>query len=152
MNLSFFARCTFLKLVFSLLISGCVSATTFGKVSKEITKKNYKYTESGLASFYAKKFNKQKTANGETYKPEKYTAAHSTLPFGTLVLVRKKSSGRFVIVRINDRGPHIPGRIVDLSYSSAEKLGLLRTGVARVELYVVPEKSSLLAYNSISNF
>ena len=74
----------------------------------------------------------QLTANGENFNPNELTAAHPTLPFGTRLRVTNVATGRAVTVRINDRGPYIPGRIVDVSYSAAETLGSSDRGVAKV--------------------
>ncbi|SIO45686.1 septal ring lytic transglycosylase RlpA family protein [Chitinophaga niabensis] len=93
-----------------------------------------KITESGKASYYADKFQGRKTANGETFKQQRMTAAHPTLPFGTKVKVTNLNNGRSVKVRVNDRGPFVAGRIIDLSKKAARKLGMLQTGVANVKL------------------
>ena len=95
--------------------------------------------EQGLASWYGPKFHGRLTANGEIYDMHGMTAAHKKLPFGTLVEVRNLDNGRAVRVRINDRGPFIRGRVIDLSYAAAQVLGLVGPGVARVELALVPE-------------
>ena len=91
------------------------------------------FKERGLASWYGRKFHGRRTASGETYDMYAMTAAHTTLPIPSYARVRNPANGREVIVRINDRGPFHPGRIVDLSYTAALKLDLLR-GVAPVEL------------------
>jgi rare lipoprotein A len=93
-----------------------------------------KVTEAGKASYYADKFVGRKTANGETFRQTKLTAAHKTLPFGTKVKVVNKDNGRTVKVRINDRGPFVGGRIIDLSKKAAKKIGLVQAGVANVEI------------------
>jgi rare lipoprotein A len=91
----------------------------------------------GKASIYAKKFANRKMANGRRMDPNQNNAAHKTLPLGTRALVRNLETGKSAIVTIEDRGPHIPGRIVDLSPATAEEIGLERKqGLARVE--VVP--------------
>jgi rare lipoprotein A len=91
----------------------------------------------GKASIYAKKFANRKMANGRRMDPNENNAAHKTLPLGTRALVRNLETGKSAIVTIEDRGPHIPGRIVDLSPATAEEIGLERKrGLARVE--VVP--------------
>ena len=91
------------------------------------------FTERGLASWYGRKFHGRRTANGELYDMYAMSAAHPTLPLPSYARVRNPANGREVVVRINDRGPFHPGRIVDLSYTAALKLDLLR-GVAPVEL------------------
>jgi len=88
----------------------------------------------GKASFYANQFHGRKTANGETFNMDKLTAAHPSLPFGTWVRVTNLRNGKDVIVRINDRGPFVKGRIIDLSIGAAKEIGLIKTGTARVKL------------------
>lgn len=92
--------------------------------------------QTGKASFYADKFEGQLTASGEKYKHSKLTAAHKTLPFGTKVRVTNLTNNQSVEVVINDRGPYVEGRIVDLSKSAAEKLGFVNQGLADVSLEV----------------
>jgi peptidoglycan lytic transglycosylase len=88
----------------------------------------------GLASFYG---SGQQTASGERFNPRALTAAHRTLPFGTKVRVTNVRSGRNVTVRINDRGPFVPGRVIDLSQAAAEELGIVGHGIAKVKLDIV---------------
>ncbi len=91
----------------------------------------------GIASWYGLPFHGRRTASGERFDMTEFTAAHPSLPFGTLVKVRSLVNGRSIVVRINDRGPHVPGRIIDLSHAAAQALGLLRRGTKRVELSTV---------------
>ena len=93
--------------------------------------------QKGQASFYADKFEGRPTASGEKYSHSKLTAAHKFLPFGTLVKVTNVKNNKSVIVRINDRGPFVKGRIIDLSKSAAQKLGFTQQGVAKVNIKVV---------------
>src|SRR4051812_22636229 len=93
-----------------------------------------KITEPGKASYYADKFEGRKTSNGEIFKQRKKTAAHRTLPFGTKVTVTNLTNGKTVKVRINDRGPFVTGRTIDLSKKAAKKLDMVNAGVAEVEL------------------
>jgi rare lipoprotein A len=88
----------------------------------------------GLASFYA---DGTLTASGEKFDPHELTAAHPTLPFGTRLRVTNVATGRSVIVRVNDRGPFVPGRVVDVSYSAGEMIGIIGRGVAKVKIDVV---------------
>jgi rare lipoprotein A len=88
----------------------------------------------GVASFYSEG---TKTANGEKFDPSELTAASPNLPFGTRLRVTNISNGRSVVVRVNDRGPFVPGRVVDVSYSAAETLGMVGRGTAKVKLDVV---------------
>lgn len=94
-------------------------------------------SQRGLASWYGPKFHGRPTASGEIFDMEAMTAAHKRLPLGTVVVVEMLSTGRTVQVRINDRGPFIRGRVIDLSRAAARELGLLGQGVAQVELQVV---------------
>ena len=91
----------------------------------------------GIASYYAAKFHGKRTASGEKFSQKVLTAAHLTLPFGTLLKVTNLQNMKSVIVRVNDRGPHVRGRIVDLSRAAAELIGLRHTGTARVELEIL---------------
>jgi rare lipoprotein A len=93
-----------------------------------------KGTSNGVASFY---WQGTKTASGEKFDPKELTAAHPTLPFGTKLRVTNTHTGRSVTVRVNDRGPYVPGRTVDVSYSAAQELGMINRGVAKVKLDVV---------------
>jgi len=88
----------------------------------------------GLASYYSQG---SMTASGEPFNAHELTAAHPTLPFGTRLRVTNVTTGQSVTVRVNDRGPFVRGRVVDVSYSAAESLGLVGRGVAKVKLHVV---------------
>jgi rare lipoprotein A len=96
------------------------------------------YRQKGLASWYGPKFHGRTTASGERYNMFDMTAAHKTLPFGTKVKITNLENGRKVHVRINDRGPFVKGRIIDLSYAAAKELDITRSGVVKVKLEVVP--------------
>lgn len=93
-----------------------------------------KLIQTGKASYYADKFNGRKTASGEIFRNSKNIAAHKTLPFGTKVKVTNLSNGKAVKVRIADRGPFVAGRIIDLSKSSARKIGMVQQGVGTVKI------------------
>lgn len=93
-----------------------------------------KITETGKASYYADKYDGRKTASGEVFRQSKNTAAHKTLPFGTKVTVKNLTNGKTVKVKINDRGPFVAGRIIDLSKSAAKKIDMVNAGVANVEI------------------
>jgi len=95
------------------------------------------YTQEGIASWYGPNFNGQKTSNGEIYNMYAYTAAHKTLPMNTIVKVTNLRNHKSVIVRINDRGPFVANRIIDLSYAAGKKIGLNITGTAPVKLQVI---------------
>lgn len=93
--------------------------------------------QEGKASYYADKFEGRPTASGEKYRHNQLTAAHKTLPFGTIVRVTNTANDKTVEVRINDRGPYVEGRVIDLSKSAADKLGMLTQGIADVKIEIV---------------
>ncbi len=100
-----------------------------------------KYYQTGAASWYGREFDGKKTASGERFDMNELTAAHKTLPFGTIVSVKNFDTGKTVRVRINDRGPFRAKRILDVSYAAAKKLGMLKQGEARVGLVIVKKRS-----------
>jgi rare lipoprotein A len=100
------------------------------------------FTQTGEASWYGPGFNGRRTANGERYDMNGITAAHKTLPFGTLLEVTNQWTGKQVIVRVNDRGPYAHGRIIDLSKGAAEVIGLTSSGVAPVTIVAVEPKTA----------
>ena len=146
-------------LLFTLLIwfnAGCGSIKTIGKGAGKTGKaavdtvslgvRVLKYparifgksgTKVGVASWYGDKYHGRMTANGEIYNMYKLTAAHRTLPFDTRLKVTNLKNRRSVVVRINDRGPFIRGRMIDLSYGAAKKLGMVKDGVQKVELKIL---------------
>lgn len=95
------------------------------------------FTQQGKASYYARSFHGEETANGETFNQNALVAAHKTLPFGTQVQVTNLDNGKQVTVRINDRGPFKPGRIIDLSRLAAREIDLLDEGLAPVEIETI---------------
>jgi rare lipoprotein A len=95
------------------------------------------YVERGMASWYGPGFHGNKTANGEQYDMHKLTAAHRTLPLGSIAVVRSATTGKEVTVRINDRGPFAKGRVLDLSYAGAQTLGMVGHGTDQIELRVI---------------
>lgn len=100
----------------------------------------------GMASWYGGKFHGRITTNGERYNMYKISAAHRTLPFGTLVRVTNLNNSKELIVRINDRGPWIPDRVIDLSYGAARKLEMVDGGIARVRLEFMDEQVGTAAW------
>lgn len=102
-----------------------------------VARKRFEMREVGMASFYASSLAGNKTASGETYDPEEATCAHPRLRFGTRVRIKVLKTGKTAECRINDRGPFVKGRIIDLSGSVAEELGIVDSGVARVEVLVL---------------
>jgi len=94
-------------------------------------------TQTGIASYYGSQWHGRQTANGERMDVNALTAAHRTLPFGTKVRVTLLSTGRSVIVRINDRGPFVSGRIIDLADEAARRIGLMERGIGQVRVEVL---------------
>ncbi|HZG31659.1 septal ring lytic transglycosylase RlpA family protein [Sphingopyxis sp. YF1] len=90
--------------------------------------------DGGMASYYGRELEGNRTASGERFDPDELTAAHRTLPFGSKVRVTNVSNGDSVIVRINDRGPFSHGRVIDVSHAAAREIGMHRSGTARVKL------------------
>lgn len=117
-------------LIISLFALG--AGATPSLVQAEPDNRSGRAVQSGRASWYGPGFHGRKTASGETFNANALTAAHRTLPFGTRVRVMNKSTGRSVVVRINDRGPYAHGRVIDLSRASAQAIGI--SGIGSVEL------------------
>lgn len=113
-----------MRLLYCILIGTVVSLSSCSP----------KISQSGKASFYANKFNGRKTASGEKFRNSKLTAAHKTLPFGTKVKVTNLKNGKSVKVKINDRGPFVAGRIIDLSRKAARRIDMQKDGVGNVKI------------------
>ena len=113
--------------------------TVFGRSYQPYTKA-HGYEERGLASWYGPKFQGRLTSNGEVYDMEKMTAAHKFLPMDTWVEVANQDNGKKVVVRINDRGPFVDGRIIDLSKAAARKLGVIGPGTAPVYIRALGQR------------
>ncbi len=103
----------------------------------------------GMASFYGYDFAGRQTANGERFNPQAMTAASKTLPFGTLVRVTNRNNGRSVVVRINDRGPYVGGRVIDLSLGAASVVGMIGSGVAPVDIAIIGRGSRTLVASNV---
>ncbi|MDH2998257.1 hypothetical protein A1D22_10190 [Pasteurellaceae bacterium LFhippo2] len=142
MKLSFYSI-----LCLCLFITGCSSAQP-KKVTKPVSSnivaqplssksKQAVSSQKGIASSYSDKFNGRRTASGETLNNKKLTAAHRSLPFGTHVRVTALWNNKSVIVRINDRGPFVKGRVIDISKAAAAKIGLLNKGLGKVKVEVL---------------
>jgi rare lipoprotein A len=121
-------------LVLTFLFDSCASAIHF---SSQDTFKNSEKVQIGVASYYGLEFHGRRTSSGEIYDMSELTAAHPTLPFGTLVRVTNLANNKSVIVRINDRGPFKKNRIIDVSYEAAKQLGFLNDGTALVKIEVI---------------
>lgn len=101
------------------------------------------FSQRGIASWYGKKFHGRKTSNGEIYDMYGRSAAHKTLPMGTVVRVKNLDNGRTLNVRINDRGPFVRGRIIDLSYGAAKQIGMVQSGTAQVEIVALGAEAGI---------
>jgi len=101
------------------------------------------FKEKGLASWYGEPFHGRRTANGEAYDMNKVSAAHKTLPLGTWVEVKNLNNKKTLVMRINDRGPFVKGRVIDLSREAAKKMEMLQAGVAPVTVRAIDEKRAL---------
>lgn len=110
--------------------------------SADSCRTRHEVVQSGEASWYAEKFQGRQTANGERFDPGALTAAHRTLPLGSYVRVRSLATGKSVVVRINDRGPYVKGRIIDLSYAAAKTLGLTDARSMQVQIERVGNKAN----------
>jgi rare lipoprotein A len=116
-----------------LLVSTLVGCASTGKPHDELPSG----VEIGIASYYGHEFHGRRTASGEIYDENKLTAAHPTLPFGTLVQVTNLENDKSVVFRINDRGPFKKGRIIDVSYEGAKRLDFVRQGLVEVRVEAV---------------
>ena len=121
----------FFTIMTFFLLNLCVNPATNG-YGDEIT-----FSAQGIASYYADRFHGRKTASGERYDKNILTAAHRKLKFGTSVLVTNLANNKTVSVKINDRGPFIDDRVIDLSYAAARKIGLLKKGITSVRLDIL---------------
>lgn len=136
-----------LILVISLVVAGCSNTYAASKIDDPredlVTERTADGPDgethqlSGEASWYGKKFQGNKTASGERYDMYSFTAAHRTLPFHTVVRVTDPKTRKSVVVRINDRGPYVDGRVIDLSWAAARDLGLTESGPFPVEIEVL---------------
>ncbi|MBN1448510.1 MAG: septal ring lytic transglycosylase RlpA family protein [Bacteroidetes bacterium] len=137
-----FSRCRYILpvLLAVVLLSACSSTRDSAADWHDI--RNYPQVEAieaneGVASYYHNKFHGRLTANGERYDKRELTAAHRDYPFGTYVRVTSMENGNSVIVRVNDRGPHIRSRIIDLSRAAAEELDMIHDGLVQVRVEVL---------------
>ena len=108
-------------------------------------REDYDYDQTGIASWYGPNFHGKRTADGEVYDQNDVTAAHKTLPLPSLVRVTNLDNGRSLVVRVNDRGPFVNGRIIDLSRRSAQLLGIVGPGTAKVRVQILADESRALA-------
>lgn len=134
-----------LILISSIFIVSCGPSIAYGDYvdttgwsRKQIESiKNHPKTQIGIASYYGKKFHKKRTANGEIFNMYKVSAAHKSYPLGTKVRVTNLENGKSIKLVINDRGPFVKGRIIDLSYKAARKLDFVNQGTTKVRIDVI---------------
>ena len=132
-------------LIFAMFIVSCGSSIAYGDYvdttgwsRKQIESiKKHPQTQIGIASYYGKKFHKKRTANGEIFNMYKVSAAHKSYPLGTKVRVTNLENGKSIKLVINDRGPFVKGRIIDLSYKAARKLDFVNQGTTKVRINVI---------------
>ena len=117
------------------LAAGVLATLAFSPLTSIAGEPSFK--QKGVASYYADRFHGRKTASGVRYDKTALTAAHKSLPLGTKVRVTNLKNGETVEVEINDRGPHVKGRVVDLSKAAARELGMMNTGLVKVQVEVV---------------
>lgn len=150
----------FVLIVINCLIGGCASrpqllqgniASSYkinGQTYHTMKKVEVGHEQKGVASWYGPGFNGKKTASGEVYDMFDMTAAHSSLPLDTVVKVRNVRNDREVVVRINDRGPFVGDRVIDLSFTAARELGMIAPGTAPVNLVVIKPGETRVASKS----
>ena len=134
-----------LILISSIFIVSCSSNIAYGDYvdttgwsrNQIESIKNHPKTQIGIASYYGKKFHKKRTANGEIFNMYKVSAAHKSYPLGTKVRVTNLENGKSIKLVINDRGPFVKGRIIDLSYKAARKLDFVNQGTTKVRIDVI---------------
>ena len=146
-NLTNALQLAFIMLFFLTGLPACSSASSQKEYSHPTQKpyvinnrvyypipSSYGFTQTGVASWYGEDFHGRKTSNAETYNMYELTAAHKTLPMNTILLVRNLDNNREIVIRVNDRGPFVRGRVIDLSYTGAKKLDIIGKGTARVHI------------------
>ena len=142
-----------------LLFLSCTVSPRYGVQSSDSTKKtkkNIKYSKKnknsselkGVSSWYGPNFHGKLTANGEVYDMYGVTAAHKTLTLGTVIRVTNLDNGKSLILRINDRGPYVDGRILDCSFGAAKKLGFHEQGTANVEIKIIEEGDGVYMHHN----
>lgn len=121
-----------------------VGSTYTALGQKYTPKEDYNYSETGVASWYGSDFHNKRTANGEVYNMHAITAAHRTLPLPSIVRVTNLENGKSIVARVNDRGPYVKNRIIDLSQKGAELLGYKMQGTAKVKVEILAKESKAL--------
>ncbi|MGQ9798514.1 MAG: septal ring lytic transglycosylase RlpA family protein [Ignavibacterium sp.] len=127
-----------------IFFSACASSKRFtsdkahqNESKSQFDNENLEFIEQGIASYYADEYHGKKTASGEIYNMNDYTAAHPSLPFGVFLLVKNLKNNKSVIVRVNDRMPDFKNRVIDLSLAAAKKLEMISEGTVEVKIYRV---------------
>ncbi|WP_112713255.1 septal ring lytic transglycosylase RlpA family protein [Moritella yayanosii] len=135
-----------LSLIFTIVVLSMLTACSSTSTSTTGSPKTIAYARShdlvGQASWYGKRFHGKLTASGETYNMRAYTAAHKTLPFGTVVKVINTTNNKSVEVKINDRGPFVRGRVIDLSQKAFEQMGSTNQGVVPVRIEILDDSNT----------
>jgi rare lipoprotein A (peptidoglycan hydrolase) len=125
-------------------IGGFIQKPSFARLASDRKIENDKNIQIGIASWYGRRFHGRRTSSGERYNMYSLTAAHRRLPLGSIVKVVNLSNAREVIVKINDRGPYVKGRIIDLSYAAAKELRMVRKGVIKVRIELISPRYTAL--------
>jgi rare lipoprotein A len=133
------------SILFLALILSLLAADVFASAALSV------YKSSAVASYYADKYHGRKTSNGEVFNMYDLTAAHKSLPFNTKVKVTNLSNGKSVVVRINDRGPFVKGREIDLSKAAAVKIGMIKSGTAKVSLEIIGGSDGAASASQVQN-
>lgn len=123
-----------------MILTGCTSTSAIGESKTKDYAKSH--TLIGQASWYGNKFHGELTASGETYNMNAYTSAHKTLPFGTIVRVTNTANNKSVDVKINDRGPYVKGRVIDLSYKAFAQIGNVKKGTIPVKIEIIDDSNT----------
>lgn len=129
----------FIAFILNLLV-GCSSTLAVDLEKTNGYSKSHELV--GKASWYSNKFDGKRTASGERYNKNAYTAAHKSLPFGTIVRVTNTANSKKVDVKINDRGPFVKGRVIDLSQKAFEQIGNIKEGVAPVKIEIIDDTNT----------
>ena len=145
-------------LIFAMFVVSCGSSIAYGDYvattgwsRKQIESiKKHPQTQIGIASYYGKKFHKKRTANGEIFNMYKVSAAHKSYPLGTKVRVTNLENGKSIKLVINDRGPFVKGRIIDLSYKAARKLDFVNQGTTKVRINVIRLGDNTVSYTHLT--
>ena len=132
------AQIVSLLLIIMIFTFFSVLEFVYGKPEKS----NYNYHTIGIASWYGKYFHGKETASGEPFNMYTYTAAHRSLPLGTKVRVINLENGKDVVVDINDRGPYVDGRTIDLSYAAAKSIGMTDSGTSKVKIEIISKPNT----------